>query len=296
MLVFRRLYLPEQFAGSADGARPNPGGHLEHRFVLGLLRIAGEGGGLRVPHLAGFVKVFRGQDFGAAHLFRVGKAALAVAPDFSPLLRGVVFLGQPHFGAIHHVVDCAIHNAGVSGFRVAHLAGFVQVFARNDLFHLHVPVGNMSALLADFAPLLRSVVFLGQPHFGAGADRKGMCLRAVKAKIGGGGLPNLVGIANGVGGGGGSGKAVVAFNGFSALTVRANLPPTPARLGSPLAGGSGIWAVGPPSGPYARQRPAHRARGQKRTKVGFQNPEKRGYAGRLRPRRKVLQDTVPTKS
>ena len=50
--------------------------------------------------LTRFVKFLRRQHFCTANLFRIGKAALAVLPDFPPLLRGVVFLGQFRVGAV----------------------------------------------------------------------------------------------------------------------------------------------------------------------------------------------------
>ena len=50
---------------------------------------------LGVADLAGVVDVLRRKiDFGGAHLFRVGKAALAIGSNLSPFLRGVIFVRE----------------------------------------------------------------------------------------------------------------------------------------------------------------------------------------------------------
>ena len=49
---------------------------------------------LRIADDAGFVQFLRRHDGDAAHLFRGGKACLAVCSNLAPLLRRVVFIGK----------------------------------------------------------------------------------------------------------------------------------------------------------------------------------------------------------
>jgi len=61
-----------------------------------------------------------------------------------------------------------------SSLSIPKATGFVQVFRRQDFGRPHFPLGKMSALLADFIPLLRGVVFLSQPDLGASLNLQGM--------------------------------------------------------------------------------------------------------------------------
>lgn len=51
-----------------------------------------------VADFAGFVQFLWWDKFGPAHLFRRGKAALAVSAHLSPLLRRVVLVGKTALG------------------------------------------------------------------------------------------------------------------------------------------------------------------------------------------------------
>jgi hypothetical protein len=86
---------------------------LAASFILAVVGI------VSITHGASIVHYFRRDDFGTGKLFPTGKAFVAVSPDFTTLLRRVVFICELTFRT--GFMEQLSFKTGLLDWRIRHL-------------------------------------------------------------------------------------------------------------------------------------------------------------------------------